>query len=282
MNICDLHCHSTCSDGSCTPEEVVELACAAGLSAVALTDHNTVEGVERAARAAEGRIAFCGGCEFTTQAEGRELHLLGLFLDPVRAAPLQSALEEQLRRKEQSNQRTLEALAAAGYPLEYEEFVAHYGGGVKNRVHIARYLMEKGIVADIDEAFRDLLSPSGGYYRGVEKLDFFEMIPRIAEAGGVSVWAHPLQRMDPATFERLLPKAVACGLDGLEVYYPAFSAEETELLRSRCRDYGLIESGGTDFHGEHKPGLRIGTGYGAFRVPMSCFAQLKARAEERR
>ena len=258
------------------------MACACGLSALALTDHNTVDGLERAFRAAAGRIALCGGCEFTTEADGQELHLLGLFLDPERLEPIRNALKEQQRRKEESNRLTIESLAKAGYPLSYEEFISRYGTGMKNRVHIARYLIEKGIVHERREAFGGLLSSDSGYYIQPERLDFYGMIPLISKAGGVSVWAHPLSHVDRVTCERVLCRAKACGLDGMEVYYSTHSEDDTAFLHELCDKYQLLESGGSDFHGESKPGLKLGSGYGDLCVPFSCYETLKRLADERK
>jgi len=169
---CDLHCHSSCSDGTCTPEELVDLACEAGLSALAMTDHNTLAGVPSFLEAARGRIEACAGCEFTTEDQGQELHLLGLFSDTAGLDALQEALDGQLRRKEESNRLTILRLAEAGYDLSYEEFLYYAGQGVKNRVHIARYLMTKGIVSTVKEAFDGLLSKDGKFYQETKKLDF--------------------------------------------------------------------------------------------------------------
>lgn len=282
MPTCDLHTHSLCSDGSCTPEEVVSLACSAGLSALALTDHNTFAGLDRAQKAAEGRISFCGGCEFTTEADGQELHLLGLFLEPERRGELEAILETQERLREINNRQTIENLAKVGYSLSYGEFLEGAGAGIHNRVHIARYLMSKGIVGTVSEAFAGLLSIHAGFYRPAKRLDFYEMIPKIRAAGGVTVWAHPLFHVDRPTCQRILTRAKDCGLDGVEVYYPTYTEDDTAFLLELCKKYGLLESGGSDFHGENKPGLRLGTGYGSLCVPLSCYEKLAALAEERK
>ena len=282
MDYCDLHCHSYFSDGSCSPEALVDLAVSADLRALALTDHNAVLGLERFCRAAEGRIEACCGCEITTEADGQELHLLGLFLDPEKMSSVQKVLTEQLERKAQSNRQTIERLAAAGYPVSWAEFEAGAGDGVKNRVHIARYLMKKGIVSEVKQAFAGLLAPGGGFYQETKKLDFFRMIEMLDEIGAVSVWAHPLFHVNREVCEQLLRRAKACGLDGAEVYYSTYSEADTVFMQRMCRQYGLLESGGSDFHGENKPGLALGTGYGGLRVPFSCYEGLKARAEAKR
>lgn len=282
MDCCDLHIHSTYSDGTCSPKELVEKAVSAGLCAIALTDHNTVDGLEDFFENAAGKIEVCGGCEITTEDDGQELHLLGLFLDPKKTGPIQNALAEQLKRKEQSNRDTIEKLSAAGYDVSYPEFIEVYGHGVKNRVHIAKYLIRKGIISEIKEAFDGLLSTHMGFYQETKKLDFYEMISLIHKSGGVAVWAHPLFHVDREKCEEIILKAKDFELDGAEVYYSTYSEDDTEFMRQICEKYHLLESGGSDFHGENKPGLQMGTGYGKLRIPLYCYENLKERANERR
>lgn len=281
MEYCDLHFHSIFSDGSCTPEELIELACSAGLKAIALTDHNTVGGLERFFQVAEGKIEVCGGCEFTTEADGQELHLIGLFLQPERMGILQELLNEQLNRKELSNRETIKRLSDAGYDLSYEEFISIYGTGVKNRVHIAQYMIEKGIISSVEEAFKGLLSINSGYYRETKKLDFYKVIPLIQEAGGVAVWAHPLYHVDREVCEDIIVKAKKCGLDGVEVYYSTYTDDDTNFMHELCKKYKLYESGGSDFHGKNKPDISIGTGRGNLKIPYSCFEKMRKIAKER-
>ena len=286
MTYCDLHCHSDRSDGSCTPAELVELARGAGLAALALTDHNTVDGIAPFFRAAAGKIEVLAGCEFTTEDEGQELHLLGFFLSAEDTAPMQKLLEEQRKRKEQSNRMTVERLAAAGYALSYEEFLAFAGEGVKNRVHIARYLMSKGIVSAVQEAFDGLLRVGGGYYAESGKLDFCRTVAEIAAAGGVSVWAHPLFHVSRERCKAILNRAKPFGLDGAEVRYSTYTEEDTAFMMDIIREYRLLPSGGSDFHGANKPNLMLGTGYGNLRVPYAWYRGirelLEARADARK
>lgn len=281
MDCCDLHVHSFYSDGTCSPQELVEKAVLSDLRAIALTDHNTMDGLNDFFEAAAGKIEVCGGCEITTEVAGQELHLLGLFLHPQKTEPLQKALAEQLGRKEQSNRETIERMSTAGYEVSYSEFADIFGSGVKNRVHIAKYLMRKGIVSEISEAFQGLLSESAGFYRETKKLDFYQMITLIHEAGGVAVWAHPLFHVDRETCEAIIIKAKSFGLDGAEVYYSTYSDDETEFMRRLCAKYHLLESGGSDYHGDNKPGIQIGRGYGQLQIPFSCYEKLKKCAEER-
>lgn len=277
MEYCDLHCHSGYSDGTCTPAEIVDLACQAGLRAIALTDHNTIDGIEAFTEAAKGRIETLAGCEFTTVDGRQELHLLGFFRHAEKQESIRETLAQQVAWKEESNRITIERLAAAGYALSYEEFLAFAGDGIRNRVHIARYLMDKGIVSGIKEAFWGLLSPDGPYYKASRKLDFYQTIALISEAGGVSVWAHPLYHVDRTTCERILEKGKRCGLDGVEVLYSTYTEEDTAFMMEISEKYGLLKSGGSDFHGENKPDIRIGTGRGNLRIPYDYFTNIKSR-----
>ena len=275
MDHCDLHVHSTYSDGTFSPEELVERGVASGLRALALTDHNTVDGLNDFFEAAAGKIEVCGGCEITTEDEGQELHLLGLFLNPEKWGPVKSEWEEQLKRKEQSNRETIERLSKAGYDVSYAEFTDACGTGVKNRVHIAKYLISKGIISEIKEAFDGLLSKDNGFYQETKKLDFYKMIELIHEAGGVAVWAHPLFHVDREKCEKILIKAKSAGLDGAEVYYSTYSDDDTAFMHEMCEKYHLLESGGSDFHGENKANIQLGAGYGNLLIPYSCYENLK-------
>ena len=281
MELCDLHCHSVFSDGTCTPEELVDLALSAGLKALALTDHNTTDGLPRFVRAAEGRVGYLCGCELTTDLCGRELHLLALYRDEAGLDSIRRSLAEQTARKDRSTRDTIDRLAAAGYDVSYAEFRAMVGEGYKNRVHIGRYFIEKGIVPDLNTAFASFLSPDGPYYTEPERLRFFDMLPIIRESGGVSVWAHPLLNASRAEAEDIARSAAERGLTGMEVYYSEFSDEDTSFLRGVCARCGLTESGGSDFHGENKSATRLGSGHGGLRVPLSCFRSLLARMPER-
>lgn len=279
---CDLHCHSTYSDGSCTPESLVQLAVATGLAAVALTDHNTIDGHDAFLRAAAGRIEPCLGCEFSTEVDGQELHLLGLFLDVGRVGAIQRELSLQIRRKEEANRCTIERLVSAGYPLNYAEFIQTSGVGSRNRVHIAKYLMQKGIVKSVEEAFAGLLARDSAFVCQSSKMNFYEMIKKINDAGGVSVWAHPLVDVDRCTCRAILQRAKLCGLDGVEVRHSDFSAEEVTFMEALCHELQLLPSGGSDFHGAHKPDISIGKGRGDLSVPYDWYIALKRRAEARR
>lgn len=283
MIYCDLHCHSTYSDGSYTPQELINSAIEARLGAIALTDHNTLEGYADFLKAAEGRIEACIGCEFSTEIDGLDLHLLGLFLDYTQSEEIRKQLAAQLERKEQSNRLTIENLAKDGYSVSYQEFANLFNEGSKNRVHIARYLIQKGIIGTIEDAFRDLLADNSKYIHKSSKMNFYDTIRLINKANGISIWAHPLVDVkDRNTCRNILKKAKKIGLDGVEVYHSKFNSDEIAFMESLCKEYNLLPSGGSDFHGSNKKDVALGIGKGNVYVPYDWYKNLKTKAEERR
>lgn len=274
---CDLHVHSTFSDGTLTPRELLRAACEAGLSSIALTDHNTVKGLPDFMDAARDfPVEAVPGIEFSVDYLGTELHLLGLYLQPAHYAPITAMMEDFLRRKEQSNIDLVSKLNAAGFQLNYEQIKPKDAGYV-NRAHIAAAMMEKGYTASIKEAFKRYLSPKHGYYVPPKRADVFETIRFIKSLGAVAVLAHPFLNLDEQALREFLPEAAQAGLDGMEVLYPLFDEEQSRTLAAMAAEFGLLPSGGSDFHGANKPHIQLGTGQGDLRVPDSCRNALKAR-----
>lgn len=275
---CDLHVHSTFSDGTLTPQELLRAACDAGLSSIALTDHNTVKGLPDFMEAAEDfPVEAVPGIEFSVDYLGTELHLLGLYLQPAHYAPITAMMEDFLRRKEQSNIDLVSKLNAAGFQLNYEQIKPKDAGYV-NRAHIAAAMTEKGYTASIKEAFKRYLSPKHGYYVPPKRADVFETIRFIKSLGAVAVLAHPFLNLDEQALREFLPEAAQAGLDGMEVLYPLFDEQQSRTLAAMAAEFGLLPSGGSDFHGANKPHIQLGTGQGDLRVPDSCRNALKARA----
>lgn len=275
---CDLHTHSYYSDGTCSPAELVDAAEKMGLAAIALTDHNTVAGLPEFLAAAEGReVEAVPGIEFSTDYGGTELHILGLFVVPAHYPAITALLEEAKQRKEQSNIDLVAKLNRAGYALDYAAIKAGTPGGQVNRAHIAAALTELGYTASIQEAFKQLLSPKRGYYSPPQRLDAFETIRFIKSIGAVAVLAHPfLNLKTPDALREFLEQAVKCGLDGMETLYPLFDEETTRLAGEIADEFGLAHSGGSDFHGENKPDICLGTGKGSLAVPRACLEKLRA------
>lgn len=283
MELCDMHLHSCYSDGAHTPAELADLAAAAGLRAVALTDHNTTEGWNEMRKACEGRIGFCPGVEFSTEFEGKELHLVGLFPSADGTDDVNAVLGEQRRLKEEANTLTLESLEKAGYPVSYEDFDLHTAVKNRNRNHIADYLIMKKIVSDRNEAFNGLLSDDSEYYHAGRKPGFTDTVGMINRAGGISVWAHPFFDVkSEKRIEEILMTARDAGLDGVEAYYSTFTHSMTSFILEMCGKYGLLPGGGSDFHGLRvKKNLYLGRGYGDLRVPYVCWEDLMALAERK-
>lgn len=275
--LCDLHTHSCFSDGTFTPEQLIDAAEVAGLSAIALCDHNTVLGLPRFLAAAQGRsVEAVAGAEFSTDYRGTELHILGLLIPPERFEAVTALMEPVHRRKEQSNRELVETLRRAGYAVDFERIKSKAPSGQFNRVSIAVELMELGYIGSVKEAFSTLLSSKGGYYRPPKHIDAFEMIGLIRSMGAVPVLAHPfLDLKEEAALRGFLGPAKEAGLVGMEVRYPRFDEKTTDLAASLAEEYGLRSSGGSDFHGTNKPDIRLGKGAGSLEVPLSFLDGLK-------
>lgn len=271
---CDLHTHSRYSDGTMTPEQLIRLAEETGLSAVALCDHNKVDGLPEFLEAAkESRVEAVPGIEFSTEYCGTELHILGLFIEQEHYAAINALLEDALQRKEQSNIALAQRLREQGIPLDYWTVKAATPGGNVNRAVIAAYLVSNGFCGSVKEAFDRWLAPELGFYVPPKRPDAFEVIRFIKSIGAVAVLAHPLLNLDEAGLRAFLAEAE--GLDGMEVYYSKFTPEETALASKIADEYGLVKSGGSDFHGANKPAIRLGVGKGNLRVPTESLENLR-------
>ena len=280
MKTCDLHTHSTCSDGTDTPAELVKLAEQAGLSGIALTDHNTVKGLRAFLDAGkESSIVTVPGCEFSTDYGRTELHIVGLFLRE-RVWPQIEQYAEQLHGgKKRSNELLIERLRAAGYDITYEEAeAAAPDADTFNRAHVAGLLQQKGYVRDRKEAFATLLHENSGFYIPPARPGALDTIAFIKEIGGAAVLAHPFQNLDAAGLADFLPLAKARGLDAIETEYSEFDAETTEAAAALAERFGLKQSGGSDYHGSVKPDIALGTGKGSLCVPFAFLEELRSSA----
>ena len=275
--LCDLHTHSTYSDGTLTPAQLIALAREKKLSAITLSDHNTVAGLPLFLEAAEGSgVEAVPGIEFSTEYEGTELHILGLFIKPCHYEKINALLRQFLERKETSNRQLVQRLQAAGMDMDYEE-IRNQAAGSVNRARIAAKMVEKGYCQSIKQAFSDWLSPKKGYYIPPLRPDAYETIRFIKSLGAVAVLAHPFLSLQEARLRAFLPEAVAAGLDGMEVYYAAYDKETTALAKQIAAEYGLLESGGSDFHGQNKPDIDLGSGKGDLSIPAELLEKLKTR-----
>ena len=262
--IIDLHTHSTASDGTDTPAELVAKAGAAGIDVLALTDHDTTAGWAEAAENLPATMTLIPGAEFSCVYfnDGRRisLHLLGYLFDADDAI-LQSERARLREDRRGRAQRMVENMAADGVPISWDQVNTLAGSGAVGRPHLARALVESGVVPDIDTAFRDVLSSRAGYYVRKADTDVFAAIAMVRSAGGLPVFAHPLaRRRGPVVDDAVIAQMAAAGLVGLEVDHPDQDDRDRAQAAALARDLGLIGTGSSDYHGTNKPtGLAVET-----------------------
>ncbi|MBO4898205.1 MAG: PHP domain-containing protein [Clostridia bacterium] len=275
MKLCDLHTHSTFSDGTYTPEEIIDLAVKTGLGAVALTDHNTVSGLESFISYAKDKtVSAVPGLEISTDYNGIEFHILGLFITPNMFAQINDYLKTASDRKEKSNILLVERLNDNGYKIDYEKIKKSSPSGKINRANIAAELCSLGYVESVKEAFSTILSPGYGFYEQPERLSALDTTAFLKSIGSVPVWAHPLISTERSICVEFLPAAKDRGLAGIETVYSLYSEADSEFAKRMCAKYGLIESGGSDFHGDIKPDISLGSGKGNLEIPFTFYEKL--------
>jgi predicted metal-dependent phosphoesterase TrpH len=276
----DLHIHTNASDGSYSPFEIIALARKRGLDAVAFTDHDTIDGVRAVSGSRElDAIRFLAGVEITVQAPpalalSDSLHLLGygIRIDDPELDGLLSALQ---KARDERIPRILERLNDLGMTISFRELTEAFTGPQLGRPHIAQLMIRKGYVASIDEAFDRYLGSGRPAYVDKHRVPFDEAVRAIHHAGGLAVLAHPcLYDLTDEDLEALVRALTRGGLQGLEIYYPQHSKTQTAYYESLAEKYGLLATGGTDFHGAATPGIEIGTGRGDFRVPGELYENL--------
>ena len=293
MSPIDLHTHSTKSDGTFSPEELIRYAQAKGLSAIALTDHDTADGIEEALKTAqilreEAQVPsgssspavpdVIPGVELSTQYRGRDIHVVGLFID-WRNSGFNTRLREFADARIYRNQKMCRLLTEGGYPVNYEELLSFFPDTVVTRAHFAQYMLEKGFISSIDEAFRKLIGDDCPFFVPREKISPQDGVSFLLEYGAVPVLAHPLQyKMSDDQLCELLTSLCGYGLSGIEVYYSGYKPADTAYLSRLAEKFGLLPSGGSDFHGSRKKGLDLGTGYGHLYVPDTLLPPLRAKA----
>lgn len=270
MNYIDLHVHSSASDGSLTPEEVVEAAKNAGLTAFALTDHDTVDGIERALIHADNLkgITVIPGIELSCYYNNREIHIVGLFVDH-RDKTFLDELEKLKQARENRNEKMIQKFVDAGIPLTIEELKHGNPDSVITRAHFARVLVEKGICANKTEAFDKYLGIGCPFYLAKPQVTPKQVLELIHNAGGTSILAHPYSyNLSKSQLEQLLDDTlIPLGLSGMECCYSTYDLGQTQELRSMAYTRNLLVSGGSDFHGAVKPDISIGIGRGNLRIP---------------
>ena len=267
MKLIDLHVHSTASDGSLTPTEVVNRAAGLGLTAMALTDHDTVSGIDEALKAAKDLdMEVIPGIEVSCIYKGKEIHILGLYIDHTNPELL-SFLKEASRKRYDRNMEMLAAFNKNGFEITVEDLHCGNPKTVITRAHFARALLKRGYVSSVDQAFRKYLNPDRPYYRSRELITPEEVLNALQTAGGFPVLAHPLQyKLGWAGTEELVSQLTDHGLCGLECFHSSNNQDESGKLRKLAKKYSLAPTGGSDFHGAAKPDIEIGSGRGGLRV----------------
>ena len=276
----DLHVHSTASDGTFSPSELVRYALSKGLSAFALTDHDSVAGLDEALEAANGTsLEVIKGIEFSTVWQSKDIHIVGLDIDP-KHPDFKTHLEQFLSSRDTRNVRMIEKMQKDGIEISMEQMQERFGDTVLTRAHIARFLMEHGYVAQMSEAFDRYLSPGCPYYIEREKITPQMSVSLITSTGGIPVLAHPmLYHLSDAQLKELILALKPLGLMGIEAVYSTYSEEETTYVRNLAYETDLCLSGGSDFHGANKPGLDLGCGYGQLTVPYEFLDRLRERRQ---
>ena len=282
-DLVDLHVHSRASDGALAPRDVVRMASEIGLRALAVTDHDTVAGVPEALVAGEAfGIEVIPAVEISTEFADGACHVLGYFID-IQDAALGALLAEAREGRERRNAQMLEKLAGLGLPLAMDDVRRHVTTGVVTRAHFASAMIEKGYVASWEEAFEKYLGRDKAAYVYRKHLDPFEAIRAVRGAGGVSALAHPrqLNRTVEET-EQWIAELARAGLDAVETTSPDHGAALGKRYRKIAERLGLLETGGTDWHGhEHNTGFSMGVGRGAIRVRYEVVEKMKERLTAR-
>jgi predicted metal-dependent phosphoesterase TrpH len=277
----DLHIHSTASDGTLTPAEIVRLATALNLGAIAITDHDSVDGSREAlAAGVPARLGFLTGVEISASPPSSyprkgSFHILGYRIDVTDNALNRELTKLQDARKNR-NPDILSKLIALGIPIRMEEVKAVAGGGQIGRPHIAKLLISKGAADTIEDAFDRYLGTGKAAYVDKYRIDCARAIKRIESAGGIAVLAHPglLELESDRHLEDILTELKQMGLAGIEVYYPEHSERQTRRFMHLAQHFELLMTGGSDFHGAIHPPIQMGSGRGNLAVPYALYEKL--------
>ncbi|GAB1409058.1 PHP domain-containing protein [Desulfovibrionales bacterium] len=277
MSEIDLHTHTTASDGTCTPSELVSQAVAVGLRAIAVTDHDTLQGLPEACAAGKDKgLEVIPGCELSVEFPQGSMHILGLWI-PARPKHLQDTLDYLTKLRQQRNETILANLHAAGVPITYAELTATATGTTIGRPHIAQLLVRKGVARDLPDAFINWLRPGTKGYAPKAKLAPRDAILALKNEGATVILAHPCTlKQDHADLEETIKKLKDMGLDGVESIYSMHSQAQTNAYAAICKKLGLLESAGSDFHGTNKPNIHLGRGKGGLRASYVLLERMKA------
>lgn len=281
MRYIDLHVHSNASDGTYSPDELVRYAAAKNLAAFALTDHDTVRGLNEARNAAlslapdSAPVKVIPGVELSASYNSKDIHILGLCIDD-RSKTLCDALEHILSERNQRNEKMIKNLADAGIDISMDKLLASEGDAVLTRAHFAKYLTMHHYTRSVREAFIRYLSDDGPYYVPRKYLTPREAIALIRKAHGIPVLAHPLlYHLPDEELDRLVGSLKEQGLAGLEAIYSSNTGYDEQNMKRLAARYDLLITGGSDFHGSNKPQLDLGCGKGNLKIPYTLLEALE-------
>lgn len=283
MNNVDLHTHSLYSDGTFTPDQIVKYANEKGLRAIALTDHDTLSGINEAKTAGEKYgVEIIPGIEVSTEYDETEIHIVGLFVNEN--AEFNNALKELRESREKRNIQMVEKLnRETDIKIKYEDVLKRAECGIVTRAHIAREIIDKGYASSNNEVFEKYIGKGKPGYVKRSVMDWRDTLKYIICSGGLPVLAHPLlYKISSKYLEKIIEELAEKGLAAVEAYYSTHSTAEVKYVKGLCAKYGLKISGGSDFHGSNKPKIDLGTGYGNLCVPYSVLEGLKEECEKRR
>ncbi len=279
----DLHVHSTRSDGTYTPTQLVDYAIAKGLAAFALTDHDSVDGLDEAIAYAKNLRQtnpnvpeIIPGIEFSTEYQGKDIHIVGLYID-YHSDTFQSHIDDFVNSRELRNEKMCHLLRkGTGMEISYDKLKEAFPNSVITRAHYAKYMLEHGYIKSMKEAFERYIGDHSPYYVPREKITPAQAIQLILAVGGIPVLAHPiLYGMGSQRLNTLVSELKAAGLIALEAIYSTYSQADEREMRHLAARHKLAISGGSDFHGDNKPGLDLGIGYGSLYVPYEVLTNLQ-------
>lgn len=279
-NIIDLHIHSTASDGSLTPTEIVHRASRLGISTIAITDHDTLDGLEEGELAAQKYgIEFIRGCEVSTRHGIYDVHVIGLWIpkDLENHSEFMDAIQSLQEKRGRRNNRIIEKLQGLGISITMEDVKKLAGGDVVGRPHFAQFLKNIGLVRSVKEAFDEYLARDKKAYEPRKAITPHDAVQLFAKIGATVVLAHPA--LMPCSIEELdglLKELIPLGLNALEAYHSSHSHKDERFLVELAAKHNLLLSGGSDFHGKSKPQIELGRGKGGLRVPSFLLERMKA------
>ena len=273
----DLHSHTEASDGTFTPRQLIAEAVRVGVRTLAITDHDTFAGYDAAVPLADAAgVELVCGIELSTKLHGRSVHLLGYFLTQDKLGAMRQEILAMQGARRDRNVRLVARLQSLGFDITLEEVQAR-GRGLTARPHFAQVMVEKGYVSTLQQAFDEYLDESAKGYVYRREPTFAEAAAMIREAGGIASLAHPVRVKEDVA--AVMPELCAAGMNAIEAYHSDHQPQHTNLYLALAEEFGLLVTGGSDFHGDAKPGLMLGTGRGGnLHIPADLFQKLQGRS----